>query len=221
MKNCKNHQNEKIRSALNDYVNHLYELSSFGTVFKRFFLIYEYEGDDKGKKQKDYLTIQYPMGETRKYIENILYDSGNICIHTANETLFTAELLYTFFNRKTSKLETLESRYNRMVSDFNEFNTLTGMEKSVTYADLLAPKGIDFTNRNYIFMDGIYYGFLGIQGDSWPTIVPWTWNQRIFDFGTDIDVDYIFKKLPKEISKATLRQMNGITKETAKDSQRP
>ncbi len=220
MKNCKNQQNEKIRSALNDYVNHLYELSSFGTVFKRFFLIYEYEGDDKGKKQKDYLTIQYTMAETRKYIENILYDSGNICIHTADETLFTAELLYTFFNRKTSKLETLESRYNRMVSDFNEFNTLTGMEKSVTYADLLAPKGIDFTNRNYIFMDGIYYGFLGIQGDSWPTIVPWTWNQRIFDFGTDIDVDYIFKKLPKEISKATLRQMNGITKETAKDSQR-
>ena len=217
-KNCKNQSNPQIKAALDDYFTYIQILSSYNSVYKRFFIIFEYDGNGFGQKAASLDEIISTMAETRDHIKNIMKDCGNVCIYPDNETLFVSEFLYYFFNRKTSKKESFEDRYHRIESDFQQFNTATNKDKEFTYPDLFAPKGLHFINRDYIFWDGYYYGYIGIDGNSWPESAYWAWTQQVFNFGANVDVDYIYKRNPKELTMISLKNLNALTSENLKDS---
>lgn len=216
-KNCKNQNEPKIKKALNDYIAFINRIGQSGSVVRRFFIIYEYSKDAAGQNASDLDSILVSMKEMKAHIKGIMADCGNVCYSPDNENLFSAEIFYTICNRKTSRKESFEQRYFRMYNDFEVFNKKTNIGKEISYKDLFAPKGLYFTNKKYVFWDGYYYGFLGIDGDAWPEYVYWTWNQKIFDFGAYVDVDYIFKRLPHRLTLITLQQMANVTSGFAKE----
>ena len=215
-KNCPNQGVPTVDETLGDYVNHVYSISGNASVTHRFFIQFEYYGDGekKSKKQEEILAT---MQENKRYIIQTMEECGNVCIQEPNENLQLARYLYYIFNRRSSRKEPFEARYRRIVDDFNEFNSANGSNKIPTMNDVVGPRGLSFAHHNYVVMDGTYYGYIGISGDSWPTEVPYAWT-NIFLSGknTNIDVKFISRKLPREQMMITIKQLTRMSLEDAK-----
>lgn len=217
-KNCKNQNNPSIRKILNDYINFIIYLSNNRSVRKRYFYIFEYRSEN-GRKNGPIEDIKKTVNETLCSVKDTLEACGNICIipDSKDKDSCTLEVLYYFFNRASYMNESFKDRYKRIKKDYDEFNRVTGMNKEFTYADLLAPKGLYFDNRNYVYMDGFFYGYLGIMGNSWPSLVNAGWFDY-FDLGPSVDIDILCRKLPHESTKYAIKGVNKITEEGLKSA---
>lgn len=207
-KACKNQTNPKVQTSLNDYIEHIKKLSETGSVTKRYFFIFEYSGADRnGQNENEIISSMY---EDRNHYAFIIKNCGNACVIPENENLATAEFLYYFYNRKTSRNVPFTERYERILADYEAYNAITGKNKKPSYKDLIASNGTWFTNRNYIVVNGTYYTFIGIDGEYWPSAVQGGWID-LLSYGSHVDIDIINKKLPQELTKATLKQYNKLT----------
>lgn len=194
-------RSEKLDYAIDRYVDYCNDAGKQGAANTRYFIIYEYEGKDK-----DFNIIAQEMMKTRIDINNNLQAAGSYIITDSNDfNEEQLEYLYEYFNRNTSTVETVQERIYRLAEDYNEYNKTTNNKKNITIADMVAPKGIQFTNRNYVYMDGIYYGFMGFT--TYPTEVPAAWLNA-FSFGNMVDFDIIIKKLPRELVRSSLKFYN-------------
>lgn len=211
-KRCPKQDTPHVSAYLDSYTSFLRELpNTHGSKAKRFFFIWEYSGKD-GLKSKDIEEIAESMQLSKQSIIQSLEECGNICLMPEDENAFIAEFLYAFFNRNTSKYESIYDRHKRMAADFARFSDMTGIDKQLKYTDLIAPKGLNFMNRNYIGMDGLYYGYIGFSGESWPDYdLPPGWLDR-FSYGSNIDIDVVGKLLPHEVTKVALDQLGGVSK---------
>ena len=59
----------------------------------------------------------------------------------------------------------------------------------IKIVNFLAPRGISLKHNNYIIMDGLYYSFLYIKGDGFPSAVRAGWMSSLINAGEGIDVD--------------------------------
>ena len=59
----------------------------------------------------------------------------------------------------------------------------------IKMVNFLAPRGISLKHSNYIVMDGLYYSFLYIKGDGYPSAVRAGWMSSLINAGEGIDVD--------------------------------
>lgn len=214
-KTCKTQNDPIVKKALENYLNFVKEKSESGTTSVRYFVIYEYEPKQGTSDNPSFAEIKSGMNQFRTNLINVLSQCGNICIDYDDKDYEVLSFLYRFFNRKTSRVESLQSRYERMSHDFAKFRELTGKEKNVTFADLIAPKGTEYRNRDYVVVDGTYYGFLGVKGDSFPSLVEGGWLDN-FLFGHPVDIDILCKKLPQEATKLSLGQLKNLTRKTAR-----
>lgn len=214
-KNCPNQDDPKIKKSLEDYIQFLNQLGKAGSVAQRFFYLWEYSGLD-GRKSRDPEEIAQTMWENKQALISSLQNCDNICLVHEDENVFLTDFLYTFFNRKTHISESIYDRYTRLSNDFNTFHQLTGIEKELKYSDLIAPKGMNLTNRHYITMDGQYYGFIGLSSESWPVYdIPLGWLNR-FNYGAMVDIDVIGKRIPQQASIIALEQYNRLTADNAR-----
>lgn len=208
--NCRNQSDETIKKNLNNYIKYLKQLAAKGSVSERFFFFWEYSGID-GEKSHNPDEIAQTMWENKQAIVSSLENAGNICIAPDEEdkaNVLISTFLYKFFNRNTSKTESIYERYARLTEDYRKFEFLTGIKKEVTYADLLAPKGLDFRSRDYILQDGSYYGYISFASDSWVSgEVPDDWLKR-FKYGPNTDISVIGKLLPHELTITALKAYN-------------
>lgn len=211
---CKNQHYPLIKESLDDYISHVRTLSSKGAVMKRYFMVVGYEGKSSNKEE-----IHNAIYEQVASIESTLANCGNFCIQPENRSAFVAEIIYMHFNRKTYKRESFKYRQERMQHDFETYNRLANSNKNMTYADLFASKGLYFTSRNSVFMDGSYYGYIGIKGNTIPQDVYAGWIIA-FDFGINVDIDIISKKIHRETAKVLLSQYNNFTKQSIREKQR-
>lgn len=208
-KNCPKQINPSVKDSLNNYCMYLHQLAAKGSIVERFFFIWEYSGLD-GVKSREENEIAQAMRIEKASIIQSLHDCGNVCLSHKDENLFISEFLYMYFNRNTRKKESIYERYSRISEDFRKFKLMTGIEKELTYSDLIAPKGLYFINKNYVMEDGLYYGYIGFSSNSWPTGVYTGWLNR-FNYGADVDMDIIGKFVPPNISMALLTQYQNAT----------
>lgn len=208
-KNCPKQINPSVKDSLNNYCMYLHQLAAKGSIVERFFFIWEYSGLD-GVKSREENEIAQAMRIEKASIIQSLHDCGNVCLSHKDENLFISEFLYMYFNRNTRKKESIYERYSRISEDFRKFKLMTGIEKELTYSDLIAPKGLYFINKNYVMEDGLYYGYIGFSSNSWPTEVYTGWLNR-FNYGADVDMDIIGKFVPPNISMALLTQYQNAT----------
>lgn len=217
--NCPKQDDPNVRESMHAYIKFINSLIDRGSVVTRFFYIWEYHNTDLDKPTHEEKVQQ--MIEIRNEIVagfNSVED-GNIALYHENESLFVTDFIYKFFNRRTYEIETLQERYNRMSADYERFNKKTGANKKLAYKDLVASKGIYFIDSNCMVMDGMYYSFIGIMGDSWPCdeAVPAGWLNT-FSYGAMVDIDVIGKILPEAATKLLLSKYNDLTEERARSA---
>jgi hypothetical protein len=205
-------RNKELDETINHYVDYVNDAGKAGASNTRYFIIFEYEG-----KERDFKAIANEMYKTRIEINSNLQAAGSYIITEQNFDAEQLEYLYMYFNRNTSVKETLQNRIDRLVKDYNKYNSVSEQKKNITVSDMVASKGIQFTNRHYVYMDGIYYGFMGFT--TYPTEVPAAWL-NLFSFGNMVDLDVIIKKLPRNIVRGSLKFYNTYTTNQKGDAAR-
>ena len=210
-------QNENADEGLLDqmeqYIIYIRDLQKNQSLCKKFYIIFEYEGEN-GKRSADMNVIYREIESMKMYIRNVFTEMGHLCVNPSQEDIdyYVCEILYKFYNPKSSLSETLAQRYQRIETDKKIFNSniTQGEPKEVYYEDYIAPRGIK-RKSNYILMDGIYHTFVTLRDNGHPSNVYAGWTD-LLSLGLGYDVDIWIKKLPYDQSLAAIEQWNRISR---------
>ena len=183
--------NEECRRQAEGYIRFVRDVGNREALTRRFFLIYQYEEQRRGDSEDFglvYSTIQTVEQNARAYF----MQCGNTIVQHKDPDQATAEILYMFFNRRSCVEEPFESRVNRVVVDsMAARNLVIGVDSvpKIRINHFISPRGMDFTHNNYIIMDGLYYCFLYIRGNGYPSRVRAGWMSTLINAGDGIDID--------------------------------
>lgn len=187
--------NERCRALGEGYIQLIRDVGNREALTRRFFLIFQYEhqnmlGDDL---RKVYSALQSVEQNARAYFSLC----GNSIIQPIDADEAAAEILYTFFNRRSCVEEPLFSRVDRIVFDtmMSEGKTLgKDIVPEIPVVNLIAPRGIDFSHSNYFIMDGMYFTVMHIKSDGYPGCVRAGWMSLLVNAGEGIDVDVFLNR---------------------------
>lgn len=209
---CKDNESEEIKTAENDYIEHIKRLANSQAESKRYFIIYEYTGTEEGKSNK-HSDIVRAMTNYRDNLINTMGATISPVIIPDSWRNFVYETLYYFFNRQTSRYVPFSERRERIISDYKKYNEVAGKKKKEpTFADFIAPKGIKFIDRYHLIMDGLFYRYMGIYGDSIDTYVEYQLLEMFSTAGPNVDVYIPIRKGSKAFNVASLKFKNRQTK---------
>ena len=122
---------------------------------------------------------------------------GNAIVQPEDEDVFTAEVLYMFFNRSSCCNEPFQSRVERVVVDTMQAKgKIIGLDAvpHIRPANFIAPRGIDFSHYNFVVMDGMYYSVMYIRRNGFPHSVRGGWMSSLINAGEGIDVDVFLRR---------------------------
>ncbi len=201
IKNIRNHtkdEKDKARvEAIQDYIEQIYKESEEASLVKRFFFIIQYDRNSENNSyERD--EIIATLKQNQKLVEAQLNRCGNIVLSDGTNNNI-GEILYYFFNRTSCRRQDFKNRAERITKDYKKYNELTGSNKQPAVVDVIAPKGIYFDSSDYMFIDGLYYSFLGIKSEGWSRIVPDGWVEMLNSSISNIDITIHFKKLPRQV----------------------
>ncbi|MCR4902198.1 MAG: ATP-binding protein [Butyrivibrio sp.] len=201
--NYKKENNPMLEKRAEEYIDHILSLQSGNTVDKRFYLIYQYEGNN-GEYSREFNVIYRSMKSVEYDLRSKLISCGNIVVAPKDENFHACEVLYKFYNPLSSINEPLKSRMDRIYTDYSLTPSSKGKPKE---ADFIAPRGLSSkVTKDWLLMDGMYHTWLIIRDNSYPPLVQTGWLDNIpIDYG--IDVDIIAKRLNRGTVESGLKQM--------------
>ncbi len=201
--NYQRENNPQLKKMAEHYIAHITALQNSNTVDKRFYIIYQYEGEN-GTISRDFKDIYRSMKSIEYDIRSKLTSCGNLVISPKNENYHACEVLYKFYNPITCKSETLQDRIDRICTDFKKANNPIGEPRE---ADYIAPRGLSSKpTKDWLLMDGMYHTWLVIRDNTFPPIVQTGWLDNIpVDYGVDIDI--LSKRLNRGTVESGLKQM--------------
>lgn len=212
-------RDEKCWKLGESYMNLIKDVGNKEALTRRFFLIVQYESPRRNDDfNLVYATLQNVEQNARAYFSQC----GNSIVHFSNPNEEVSEILYTYFNRSSCVKEPFAKRAERIVLDYMRANNrVIGVDEVPEFpvVDLIAPRGIDFTNSKYTVMDGRYYTVLYIKGDGYPARVRAGWLSTLVNAGEGIDVDVFFKKQNKSKAVDKVAQAIRLHKTKLKDMQ--
>lgn len=188
-------QHKKCRDLATDYISFIRQVSEKEALTRRFFIVFEYEPSSTRKRTIDEIAREMKTAEMK--VRAGLNACGNEVVTPENEDFFQAEILYTFYNRKSCADETFANRVLRVTQDEMK---IAGLEEGVDdYPDIpvndyIAPRGIDLTHPDYIVCDGMYQSIFFIEKDGYPTEVQGGWMSTLIETGEGIDIDICLAK---------------------------
>ena len=184
-------ENEQCKHLGEGYLKLIKDVGSREALTRRFFLIFQYE--DMHRTDSDDIGKIYGALQTAEHTARAYFlQCGNSILQPKDPDEATAEILYMFFNRRSCVDEPFSSRVNRVVVDtMAAKNKIIGIDPvpHIKMVNFLAPRGISLKHSNYIVMDGLYYSFLYIKGDGYPSAVRAGWMSSLINAGEGIDVD--------------------------------
>ena len=188
---------ETLLKRMEDYIAHTKKIQKQNSVCKRFFYIYEYMGDDNGKKSDDFEDIYFTMIQTQRAAINALSGTGNVIIDLQHDPQSLANVLYMYFNPKSSKENSLDARINKVTEAVEYYNKgKTNDEKIVgTLPDYLAPRGMKFGKWDWARIDGLYHTYLTLKDVSYPDECQAGWLTHIIDNLPTGDLDIYYRKI--------------------------
>lgn len=190
--------NPQCKKLGEEYIKLIRDVGNREALTRRFFLIFQYE-PIAGRRpitfdySEIYGMIQTAVQNARAYF----LQCGNNIIQPKDEDAFVAEMLYMFFNRKSCTDEPFSTRVDRIVID-----TMAAKKKTIGLdpvphiraSHFIAPRGIDLSHYNYVIMDGMYYSFLYIRKDGYPSTVRAGWMSALINAGEGVDIDVFLKR---------------------------
>lgn len=187
---------KQCREYTENYVGLVKDVGQIEAISRRFFLIIQYtplRKSDNTDYRQVYSELYQAEHEARKYFENC----GLEIIKPKDTNVATAEIVYTFFNKKSSVDEPFEKRMQKIVFDNMIFNNQTIGEDDIEeldIKDLLSPRGIDLTHSSYFTMDGLYYSVMYIKADGYPIKVSGGWTSLLVNAGDGVDIDIFARR---------------------------
>lgn len=182
---------EQCRCLGEGYLRLIKDVGNKEALTRRFFLIFQYEEIRRGDSN-DFAQVYSIMQTAEQNARTYFAQCGNTILNPDDPDETTAEILYMFFNRRSCVDEPFSSRVSRVVVDeMAARNKVIGVDyvPHIEISNFLSPRGIDLTHYNYIIMDGLYYSFLYIKGDGFPSTVRAGWISSLINAGEGIDVD--------------------------------
>ena len=190
----KREDNPRCKELSEGYIGLIRDVGSREALTRRFFLIFQYEDFQRTDDfSKIYGMLQTAEQNARAYFNQC----GNAIVQPQNEDEATAEILYMYFNRRSCTDEPFADRVQRIILDRMKLEGKTlGIDPvpEIPITDFIAPRGIDLTKSSYIIMDGLYYTFLYIKADGFPSRVRAAWMSMLINAGEGIDVDVHLKR---------------------------
>lgn len=178
------------------YMNLIHSVGSQDAVTRRFFLIFEYAPFSETKRLTNARDVAYEMNQVVLKTKGYFNALGNEILVPSNEDYFLGEFLYLYYNRASQINEPFADRIERIVTDVKKVYDLgpNSPIPNIPLVDLIAPRGIDFTNPKYIVIDGIYQTHLYITSKGYPVRVRGGWLSMLITLGDKIDTDIFVKK---------------------------
>jgi len=190
----KREDNPRCKELSEGYIGLIRDVGSREALTRRFFLIFQYEDFQRTDDfSKIYGMLQTAEQNARAYFNQC----GNAIVQPQNEDEATAEILYMYFNRRSCTDEPFADRVQRIILDRMKLEGKTlGIDPvpEIPITDFIAPRGIDLTKSSYVIMDGLYYTFLYIKADGFPSRVRAAWMSMLINAGEGIDVDVHLKR---------------------------
>lgn len=197
---------DNLVDCAQDVINKVINICNDSALTKRFFFIYQYEGKSTNPSE-----IFFEMDSIKYSIINQFASMGNIVIDNGTEkaSYDAGEILYYYFNRTTCREEPFLSRITRINNDFEIYNANQSVKAKDLYdVEYLAPKGIYFTNSNYMYMDGSYKTFLMLKSTGHPSWAEPGWLENFMSIGDGTELDIYIERMPHDFTQESLEQMN-------------
>lgn len=193
--------NEHTKELSKAYIRLIRDVGSREALTRRFFVIFEYEPDTKMKNYGEYSTMYSALSAATGAARSYFKQCGNSIVTPKNEDQHVGEILYLFFNRRSSIEEPFQSRIQRVVADtMKSKNRILGRDEipAIPAINYIAPRGIDLSHATYVVMDGMYYTFLYLKSNGgYPQRVIGGWMSTLVNMGDGIDIDIHFEKFDK------------------------
>lgn len=206
-----------VLAQMDDYIANIRMMQRQQTICQKFYLIFEYSGNANGERSTSVEEICRQMYQSSVLISNAVKGMGNFVLEfnrEDEETWHVLDILYEFFNPNSSAHMSVEQRVARIDEDAEKYNASVGpkKKKSVSVSDYIAPRGIDFTHKDFLIMDGQYQTFLSFRDNGYPVgALPAGWVNNVIGRGKGIDIDMVFSRNNREQVLATLSQYNRIS----------
>lgn len=185
----KREDNPRCKELSEGYIGLIRDVGSREALTRRFFLIFQFEDFQRTDDfSKIYGMLQVAEQNARAYFAQC----GNNILQPQNEDEAVAEILYMYFNRRSCTDEPFADRVQRIILDRMKMDGKTlGVDPipDIPLLDFISPRGIDFTKSSYIIMDGLYYSFLYVKANGYPSTVRAGWMSLLINAGEGIDVD--------------------------------
>lgn len=190
---------EERKKHMEQYVALTDRLSRYTAVTRRFFIIFKYEYTEE--MGSEYIDIVSSINSTAQRIQEYLSGCGNYVIQHNNiddENRFQAEIFYLLFNRKSNIPFT--KHVKQVVETFmQQQGLIPGQDEvpDIPVTNFIAPRHINLSHKDWIYIDGTFYAFYIISGKSYPTTVYATWLDDLINFGAGVDVDIFSERFNK------------------------
>lgn len=211
----RNETDENLILRVEDYLKHTQHLQERNTRKNRFFYIFEYEGDEKGKKSADWNDIYDNMRQITYSVTTALQSTGNYVIDYAltGDNISIAAILYSHFNPKTSKKEPFSERQRKVIEATTFINNRENTNISAPIDYYLAPRGVRFGKWDYAVMDGMYHTYMSLSDESFPKVsYAGMFTQNLMEGLDDCDLDIYYKEKPREMSLTLLERTGTISR---------
>ena len=188
--------NVQCKSIGEGYIRLIKDVGSREALTRRYFLIFQYE-ELRRTESNDYSQIYSMLMTAEQNARAYFMQCGNNILQPKDPDEATAEILYMFFNRRSCVDEPFASRVDRVVLDtMASKNKVIGIDPipNIRISHFIAPRGLDLTHHNYVIMDGLYYSFLYIKGNGYPSKVRAGWLSALINAGEGIDIDVFLKR---------------------------
>jgi len=206
---------ERCRALQKDYARLVRKIGSKEAVTRRFFVIFEYESlTRRDNNEAEALSALRTVTQTAK---TFLLQCGNEVMEANNEDEFTADVLYSILNRKTSADKPLSQRAAEVMGRYVAEGKDCQLD-DIPIADFIAPDSIDLTHGKYVLMDGVYHCYMLIPSGGYKAKVMAGWLSVLVNAGDGIDVDLFCYKQPKDRIVQKLGQQLRINRSKLKDA---
>ncbi len=182
--------NPACRQMAEEYIDLVRTVGSREAITRRVFLIFRYEPRSRAEGE-DYARVCAAMEAATENAVQYFLQCGNTVLRPEDPDAFQAEILYTFFNRRSCLEEPYPQRVHQVRQDRTVRQLARGSDlpPKIPVTDLIAPRGLDLTHVRCFVMDGLYYCVLAIRGDGYPSQVRGGWVSTFVNAGEGIDVD--------------------------------
>lgn len=188
--------NEDCKRLAEDYIRLVKDVGSREALTRRFFLIFQYE-PLRRTDSDDFGDIWQIMKTVEMTARTYFSQCGNEIVKPSNDDLEQLEILYTFFNRNSCVNESFEDRMRRIITDATiaKDHPLSPAEvEKIKFTNYIGPRGIDFSRRDCVVMDGLYYSYMYIKGNGYPSKARAGWVSTFVNAGEGIDVDIFLNR---------------------------